>query len=426
MDKGLYIKADPLSVNRIINNLVENAIKFSQENGAVVVALRKEGGQILFSVKDQGPGIPVKMQAKVFEPYYQISGQKTNAQGMGLGLPIVKKVVEDLGGTIAVVSRPEEGSGTEMQVRFQAHELLIDETISHFEVARPSKSAEVDLAVESFVHDSNHKTIMIVEDNGDLLRYLVNKLRSDYNVYPALNGNEALKKLNSLTHFPDLIISDVMMDKLDGFSLAKIVSKNSSYHHIPFLFLTAKATSADRLHGLKLGAVDVIQKPFSIPELLYKVQSIISLSEKQRKAIFHSAFAGLGQTVKDPPLPPEKRFENNVLKYGLTSREKDIAELVCQGYKYKDIGEKLFISEKTVAKHVQNIFEKVGVSNKIELMNKLEADEGSGRKKGRMIAKPLVLRRLLPKYAVLCSKIRRFAYHFLRRKVQSLFACRAK
>ena len=205
-----------------------------------------------------------------------------------------------------------------------------------------------------------------------MVNYLSKKLGERYNVYSALNGNEALIKIKTLPAFPDLIISDVMMDKVDGFTLARILSQNSSYNHIPFIFLSAKSTQQDKLQGLKLGAIDFIQKPFSIHEVMQKVESILATVSKQKKAVLNSAISVLGNNENGHSKNLEDKFEKNCQAYGLTNREKEIAKLICEGQKYKTIGETLFISEKTVTKHVQNIFAKVDVSNKVELMNKLE------------------------------------------------------
>jgi DNA-binding NarL/FixJ family response regulator len=163
-----------------------------------------------------------------------------------------------------------------------------------------------------------------------------------------------------------------MMDKVDGYAFAKIISNNPNYEHIPFMFLSAKAAKSDKLQGLKLGAIDFIQKPFSINVLKQKIESILANSRKQRMAVVNSAFRQISKSETLPALQNQGAFDRNGKLYNLSSREMEIAKLVCEGLKYKEIAEKLFIAERTVTKHVQNIFEKVGVTNKIELVNKLE------------------------------------------------------
>lgn len=369
----IFVQADPLSINRIINNLIENSIKFSNSHSIIEITLKKAGDTFQFSVKDYGTGIPVDMQAKVFEPYYQITNPKTKTQGMGLGLPIVKKVIDDLNGIIKVISNPKISPGTEMLISLNQYCVVKNETIISNAVPKLVAISKEELKIEEAIFDEEKQTILIIEDNITMLNYLFKKLSEKYNTYAALNGNDALKKLKELKILPDLIITDIMMDKVDGYDFAKIISKSASYSHIPFIFLSAKTAFTDKLQGLKLGAIDYVPKPFSITELLQKIDSILLYAGKQKRAIWNKAFSFVNSNNNPPKKDTSSgAFEQNCELYHLTTREKDIAKLICQGQKYKDIGETLFIAERTVTKHAQNIFEKTQVSNKIELINKLE------------------------------------------------------
>jgi signal transduction histidine kinase/DNA-binding NarL/FixJ family response regulator len=370
---NIFIQADPLSINRIINNLIENGIKFSNSHSIIEVTLQKDGDAFQFSVKDYGSGIPVDVQAKIFEPYYQITNPKNNTQGMGLGLPIVKKIIDDLNGNIKIISNPKIAPGTEMLISLNLYNVVTNETLISKVVSKSVAITKEELKIEEAFFDEEKQTILIVEDNITMLNYLFKKLSGKYNSYAALNGNDALKKLKELKTFPDLIITDIMMDKLDGYDFAKIITKSSTYSHIPFIFLSSKAAFNDKLQGLKLGAIDYVPKPFSISELLQKIDSILSYVRKQKREIWNKAFSIVNSNNNHPKRDMSSgAFEQNCELYHLTSREKDIAKLICQGQKYKDISESLFIAERTVTKHAQNIFEKAQVSNKIELINKLE------------------------------------------------------
>jgi len=375
IQENVFIKADPISINRIVNNLLENAIKFSTDEGYVRVHLFNEGNKITFSVADNGIGIPPELHKRVFEPYYQINHNKKSTQGMGLGLPIVKKVIEGLKGSIIIESNPNKAKGTKITVSVSGHQLKEQEGITPLTIAgSPLPDVEF-LNFTETIHDNFKQTILIVEDNLAMVNYLVLKLKDSYNVYPAFNGNDALQKLKSNKVKTDLIISDIMMDKMDGFSLAKIISQDADTNHIPFLFLSARSSKSDKLHGLNLGAVDFIQKPFSMQELTKKINSILSNAAKQKKVVLSSALKALSSLeaghLNDSETLFVDKFEKNCQLYNLTTREKDITKLIYQGYKYKMIADTLFIAERTVTKHVQNIFEKVNVSNKIELINKL-------------------------------------------------------
>ncbi|MDN3657811.1 ATP-binding protein [Ferruginibacter paludis] len=370
--QGIIIQADPLSINRIINNLIENAMKFSEANDTIEIALSKnDDGDIQFIVSDRGIGIPLNMQAKIFEPYYQLNSQKANTQGMGLGLPIVKKVVEELNGKIYINSNPQKARGTKIKISLKAYKNTNSEPLNAAIVKAPSIQLPL-LTPTDKVVDKERFTVLVIEDNIAMINYLTNKLSEKYNVLVAMNGSDGLRKLKEVKVVPDLIVTDIMMDKIDGYEFAKIISKSEQFAHIPIIFLSAKAALKDKLQGLKLGAIDYVPKPFSIAEFLYKVDSILTYAGKQKRSILNMTFDRVSSNGTSHQKIQVSSFELNCDLYNLTARERDIAKLICQGQKYKDIGGALFIAERTVTKHAQNIFEKLQVSNKIELINKLE------------------------------------------------------
>lgn len=373
IEKNILVKADPLSLSRVINNLIENAIKYSVANNNIEVILKESENRILFTVKDFGEGILPTLHRKIFEPYFQIAKQKNNTQGMGLGLPIVKIVLDDMGGHIKIKSNPQLSKGTEIIITLEKYipapaEFVVT-GIKGFSI--PNETQKI--SAEPGTYNLAWQNILLVEDNPDMSRYLSKKLSQSYNVYSASNGNEGIKKLKEMHVIPDLIISDIMMDKLDGYSFAKIISESPQSSHIPLIFLTAKSDAKDRMKGLQLGAVDFIHKPFLTTELLQKINSIITNASKQKRAMLEKMFNGNSLTNSPVKKANEGSFSNNCEMYHLTTRETEIAQLVCKGSSYKSISSELFIAEKTVAKHVQNIFEKVKVSSKLELLNKLGA-----------------------------------------------------
>lgn len=378
IEDNIYIKADPNAINRIVNNLIENAIKFSNTNGKIEISLRTLDNKAIFSVRDNGSGILPQLQKKIFKPYYQISRKKSGIQGMGLGLPIVKKVIESLNGHIRVQSNPAEMPGTIITITLDRYNLKEGDV----KAKSVSKMQPLIHTFENFDTDDTpylpeKQSIMIIEDNKAMLHFLLKKLSLKYNIFCSINGSEALKKLDALPAAPDLILSDIMMDKMDGFVFAKIISEQSAYSHIPIIFLSAKSDPTDKLKGLRLGAIDFIQKPFSFEVLYQKIETVLNNIAKQRKAILGLSLSKL-QTLSS--------LENNLSNtgfhvsldekcqlYQLTVREREITKLILQGIRYKTIAKTLFISEKTVSKHIQNIFEKVGVTNKVELINKLNS-----------------------------------------------------
>lgn len=379
IESDMFIKAHPQSLDRIINNLIENAIKFSPEEGTIEVSLQARDNQIYFSIKDNGIGISPELHNKLFEPYYQINNEKSNSQGMGLGLSIVKSIVDSLHGRIIINSNPQQLPGTDITIVLERHVTNNVIVEADYKVNdRPSYSFE-SYQLPELLHDDTKKTILLVEDNFDLSHYLLKKLRQQYNVYTSHNGTEALKKLKEI-QAPDLIISDIMMDGMDGFKFARIVSENERFNHIPFFFITAKSTQKDRLAGLNLGAIDVIHKPFSMKELMYKIESVLTSHTRQRKALLNQLVANSARVMtaiqEDEYLDgigyKQNKFEQNCKLYNLTSQETEITRRLIEGMTYKKIGEALFISEFTVKTHAQNIFKKVEVQNKLALRKKLE------------------------------------------------------
>jgi signal transduction histidine kinase/DNA-binding NarL/FixJ family response regulator len=374
VNSGIYVKAHPGAVDRIVNNLLENAIKYTDKDGLIETGLRINETFAIFYVKDNGYGIPAELKEKVFEPYYKLSVPGRNSDGMGMGLSIVKKIVSDIEGTIDLSS--EVGKGTEIRVQIPLatnKEITVHEGIN---------SEDIDFAynqilLEESVTEADKPFILIVEDNVEMLNFLRSKFKARYNVAVSRNGKEALERLNSFSSL-DLIISDVMMNDMDGYELCRAVTASQRYEHIPFIFLSAKGAAEDRLKGLSIGAVAYIQKPFNIDELMAKVESILSNLKRHRTAVVSKAYHAMLSEYSSPHKTVSAKrcaFTDNCKKYHLTSREVEIIKLLIKGIPYKVIGMDLSISEKTVSKHISNIFSKVGVNNKIELISRLEAHD---------------------------------------------------
>jgi signal transduction histidine kinase/DNA-binding NarL/FixJ family response regulator len=373
--QDVYVQSDPMAINRLINNLIDNAIKYSSEGKKIFVTLQKNDSYVEFSVSDQGYGIPEELKEKVFQPYYQINHKKKSSQGLGLGLPIVKKVVDSLTGKLLIKSQPAGEQGTKIILQLKNHQLTEHQKVSQVDLLTPKYDDEqLPLIPQNSVGKRN---ILIVEDNSEMAYYLHLKLKEYYAIYIASNGIMALDILRQKDLRIDLIVSDVMMDEMDGYTLAEIISKDENMNYIPFLFLTARSNIDDKLLALDLGAIDFITKPFSIVEFQKKIKSILQNTYKQRHIFYQSAIKAILSLDEEGTIDLNSggsdHFERNCSVYNLTPREKVIAKMILDGVNYRTIGESLFIAERTVTTHVQHIFEKVRVSNKIELINKLIA-----------------------------------------------------
>jgi signal transduction histidine kinase/DNA-binding NarL/FixJ family response regulator len=371
IEDDIFIKADPEALNRIINNVIENAIKYTNEGGQVRVTLKSINRRIYFSVKDTGIGIAPNLHEKIFDPYYQVNSKKVNSQGMGLGLSITKKILDGFDGSIQINSDPSVQRGTELILQFSRYYAEKDELIAEFKNAVKIQDEVKQLIARDDIYNIDFPTLLIVEDNVQLLNFIGDKLKNNYNIYIALSGNEAIEKLKTIKHL-DLIVSDVMMDNGDGFELYNYVSEQKRFRHIPFIFLTAK--TEDKLQGLSMGAIDYILKPFLIKELIHKIESVLNNLSEQRRAIIdaiHQSLISKKEPEQHSPLTKNK-FEENCIKYSLTPQEKKIVHLIAKGQSQKEIAETLFISDKTVKTHMRNLFDKVLVTSKLELLGRLE------------------------------------------------------
>ena len=370
LDDEVFVKSNPSALERIINNLFENAVRYSKKNGEIKILLRREDGKAILKVKDNGRGIEKEKLDRIFQPYYQITHPGKNNQGLGMGLFIVKSIVDSLNGTIDVQSEVNIGSEVIISLPCVTGDVK-------FAAAEPSAESimlkkETELIYEPDMLEER-KTIVIVEDNKDMRHYLEEELTSVFNVLSAEDGNEALRllKLNSGV---DLILSDVMMEGMDGYAFYDEVSKYEKYSNIPFVFLTARSYNNEKIEMLTRGVSDYLYKPFSIEELKAKIWSVIKNANKHKTAGLKDAITAVqnqmisGQKNGNGKLDilELKKKENN-----LTNRQIEIIKLLEQGFEYKQIADRLNISVKTVHRHIQILFEKFGVHSKLELLKSL-------------------------------------------------------
>lgn len=367
----IYIKIDPLAIDRIINNLFDNAIKYTNENGRISVKLIEMGGKIKFLITNSGDGISEEHINNIFSPYYQISNKKSNVQGLGMGLYIVKNIITQIEGNIEVFS--EVGRETSFVISLKKHEVEKNEEISKKSYSHKINFPGYNLCIKEMPVDPGKKSILIVEDNYDLLSYLFNSLKENYNIFTAKNGLEALNKCLQYNKI-DIIISDIMMDTMDGYEFYENIKNNEKCADIPFIFLTAKTSSKDKLKGLDLGAIDFIFKPFDMKELKFKIKSILeNIHNVKKRNLNHLKDKFIGFLDKEEQLlasVPNKKIKNYMIsKFNFTDREREVFLQVLEGKGNKEIAVYLNVSVSSIKKHVFNIYRKVGVKSRLELSN---------------------------------------------------------
>lgn len=323
---GISFKVDcsptPFSVyldkemwEKIVLNLVSNAFKYTLK-GEIDVTLSKEGEYAVLSVRDTGVGIPEKELPRMFERFHRIenSGGRTH-EGTGIGLSLVHELVKLHHGTVKVES--VEGKGSTFTVRIPLGKNHLEAAqIVEFKDEASSHSVsnafltEAATLVENVLNHSEHKdllaltdeqknhsetqqelsrekkaTVLLVDDNADMLSYVKQLLDKQFEVITAKHGKQALEKMSG--SLPDLIVSDIMMPVMDGHQLLKTVKENPNTQHIPVILLSARAGEEAKVEGIDAGADDYLVKPFSAKELLSRVRSQIKIRKIQTAAEQH-------------------------------------------------------------------------------------------------------------------------------------------
>lgn len=285
------VEADfvPDYINKIMNNLLSNAFKFTPQYGKIVISLTSENNQFTIKVSDTGKGISKEALTHLFELFYQ-EENNVGQIGSGIGLSLVKQIVEALQGTIEVTST--EGKGTTFTVVLPLlHNKAIQTSVQDDEQENipllPQQTTELH---DSDTSDDNAERILIIEDNPDVALYIASQLPKEYAVFYAQNGKEGLEKAEDM--MPDLIITDLMMPDLDGLGVCKAVRNNEILSHIPIIVITAKVTETDRIKGLEAGADAYLAKPFNTDELQMRVTKLL----EQRRALRQKYLLGTVET----------------------------------------------------------------------------------------------------------------------------------
>ena len=266
LEEGLTLLMDDKKIEKAINNLIYNAIKFTPRGGKVTLNVNQNQQYVFISVEDTGRGIPTEELHRVFERYFQSTDKNAPAQGgTGIGLTIVKEFVELHGGEIQVKS--EVGKGSQFTVLLPVS--LITTAISDVIANHENK--------EEFpqypILEGKKATILIVEDHKEMQQYLKDILSDYAKILIANDGTEALELLDK--NKVDLVTIDVMMPNMDGFTLLKKIKNNEDQHQLPIIMLTARSAEEDKLDALRIGVNDYITKPFNQQELIARVANLL-------------------------------------------------------------------------------------------------------------------------------------------------------
>lgn len=302
-DENVMLYGDQEQIETICINLISNAIKFSDEGGVITVQLNRVGpsssdknpeGELELQITDNGIGIPAEQVEHIFDRFYQAgSASEKRYGGTGIGLALTKELVELHHGNISVTS--ELGKGTTVTVRlplgkvhFREDQVVTDKTQqperqeTYADVVIPDASIPDTIQKTEVIESENALPILLlIEDNADVRSYIRSIVSSDYTLLQAVDGEDGIKQAKE--YIPDLIISDVMMPKMNGYEVCRHVKKDERTSHIPVILLTAKASITSRIEGLETEADVYLNKPFVPRELLLYINNLIESRRKLRE-----------------------------------------------------------------------------------------------------------------------------------------------
>lgn len=274
--QGLSVNADPKYLHRVLTNLLANAVKFTPDGGHIrLYAARivdNEGKvQLYLSVSDTGCGIPEKDLPLIFDSFFQAQNKVTypvfGQSGTGIGLNVCKRIVALHGGVIS--AKNNHAGGTSFRVMLPMKEMPKEEL-----VVAGGTSEKENLSVMEEV-PLQKETLLVVDDNHDMRRYIRSLLQKEYKLLEAENGVKAMEILEK--HHVDLIISDLLMPEMDGLELSKRVKANLETSHIPFLILTAVCSEENEKICYSVGVDEYLCKPFDAEVLKYRIRNILTL-----------------------------------------------------------------------------------------------------------------------------------------------------
>ncbi|MEJ2102937.1 MAG: response regulator, partial [Ignavibacteriaceae bacterium] len=300
---------------KIMSNLLSNAFKFTQEGGYITVTISEKNiDSVYIKVGNNGTGVAKEKLSKLFDRFYQVDDSNTREhEGTGIGLALVKELVELHQGTVSVDSEPGDpnkaGTGwTEFIIELplgrkhlRDYEIIEDEVstdeiimsyvesgvrkLNEFDILDSSRQQnEQASSISSLTPQNNGEVdedrtlILVVEDNAEVREFIKDSLGNAFQIEEAANGEQGVRKAEQI--IPDLIISDIMMPKMDGNELARILKNDERTSHIPIILLTAKSEQQSRLEGLETGADDYLTKPFDTKELQIRINNLINIRRK--------------------------------------------------------------------------------------------------------------------------------------------------
>lgn len=353
---SLPIYFDKNQMEKVIYNLLSNAFKFTSKNGRITLAVEQKDDSdfIEIKVKDNGIGIPENRKKKIFKNFFQLDDRGSANLGSGIGLALSKSIVELHHGEIKVQTEADSNFTTIFTITLKKGKShfkksqIVENSVVIPENASPISDVitEVDTYESEDLEEPENntkKTILVVEDNEEVLSFVFDILQTDYRVLKFTNGQDALDYMDK--EIPDLIVSDVMMPEMDGFELCTILKTSINTNHIPIVLLTAKSSTLNRIEGLSTGADSYISKPFSIEELKLTILNLLSAKEIMRQKYGERFISDSEQENQDTPEGLFVKKLTSIIEQNIDNPNFDVNDLV------KEIG----MSRTVLYKKVQTL-----------------------------------------------------------------------
>lgn len=305
IEASLYLLLDSNKVERMLNNLLSNAFKFTGEGKQIRLTVNHSENEIKFIVTDTGTGIHPSDLPHVFERFYQSKQANTPTQGgTGIGLALVAEYTQLMAGSVHADSSLGEGSSFSISLPKQVVQLSAQEQQQILLQYQPTLISDLTDELKLVQNSDKPITILVVEDHPEIRNFIHSILNLDYNVLTAPNGLEGLNILQNNPESIDLIISDVMMPQMDGFEMLEAIKADKNWQHTPVIMLTARASEEDKLHALTIGVHDYLTKPFSIEELKVRINNLLH-NAFDRKTWLKEQLEPLDETPTSPDIPLE-------------------------------------------------------------------------------------------------------------------------
>lgn len=344
-------------LSTILNNLVSNAFKYTPRNGTIEINVSIQEDQLVLEVYNSGKGIREEDIPHVFNRYAVLDNVKQNSiKGLssrnGLGLAICKSMVELLQGKIEIESQVDKYA--KFIVMLPEHELSLVKTIHLDKNASGLSDDNADIGgyvvdnkveKESLHGLENRQTVLIIDDNEEILWMLKEILSEEYNIITARDGSEGLEQLTK--NLPDLVITDIMMDNVDGISMTKQIKTNPYTMHVPLIIISAKSAIDDKIEGIESGADAYISKPFSIEYLKTVARKLIEKHRKLRE--YYKSVASSFDYVNGQLLPKEDR---DFIQAVIQSIEQNICD---EEFSPEDLAEELCVSLRSLYRRFKDL-----------------------------------------------------------------------